>query len=134
LTAKRQSIDEEIADLERHGGNRLEPMARFLKASKRAKILALEGTDEERLDFFRKVGSNPQLVARQLVFAPRGPWQHVEKSTLLVSAPADAHASAGGTSENTVRFSASGEGGILRRSASREFVTLSGRCNAVHKS
>jgi len=108
LTAKRQSIDEEIIDLERHGSNRLEPMARFIKASYRAGKLAAEGTPAEKRDFFKKVGSNPQLVARQLVCAPRGPWQHVEKSTLLGSAPAAAQAAAGGISENTVRFSKSG--------------------------
>jgi len=70
LTARRQSIDAELADLERHGSNRLEPMARFIKASRRAKKLASEGTPAEQRDFFRKVGSNPTLVARALVFSP----------------------------------------------------------------
>ncbi len=112
LVAQRQSLDEEIAELERSDLNRLEPMARFLKASKRAKKLASEGTPVEQLDFFKKVGSNPQLVTRQLLFTPRGPWQHVEKSRLLVSAPADAHSSAGRKSRNSLRFSTSGEGGI----------------------
>ena len=74
LTAQRQSVDQEIAELERHGSNRLEPMARFLKASKQAKKLVAEGSAAERCDFFRKVGSNPTLVVRQLVFSPRGPW------------------------------------------------------------
>ncbi|MCC6682959.1 MAG: hypothetical protein IT445_18830 [Phycisphaeraceae bacterium] len=88
-------------------------MARFLKASKQAKKLAAEGTAAEQRDFFKKVGSNPKLVARQVVFSPRGPWQHVE-STLLIPAPASDFAEAGGITENTFPFSQSGQGGIER--------------------
>ena len=112
LTGKRQTIDEEISDLEQYGSNRLEPMARFLKASRRAKKLASEGSPTEKRDFFRKVGSNPKLVARQLVFSPRGPWQHVEKSTLLVPAPGSDRSEPDTFPENTFAFSQSGEGGI----------------------
>lgn len=112
LIAERHSIDEEILDLERHGSNRLEPMARFIKASKMAKKVASGGTEEEKLDFFKKIGSNPQLVTRQLVCEPRGAWKPIEKSTLLAPVPADTNASAGNVAENTFAFSESGGGGI----------------------
>ncbi len=51
---ERREIDDEIKKLEHHAGNRFEPMARFLKASKQAKKVASEGTSEEQLDFFKK--------------------------------------------------------------------------------
>ncbi len=112
LVAKRQSIDEEMASVERLSVNRLESMRRFIKASKQAQKLTSGGTPEQKRDFFKKVGSNPQLVSRVLVFEARDPWQHVEKSTVLVNKPASADAEAGRVSENSFGFSKSGESGI----------------------
>ncbi|NJN05824.1 MAG: hypothetical protein HC814_04855 [Rhodobacteraceae bacterium] len=78
LTGQRQSLDQHMKDLEEHGLHRFEPMARFIKACIQAKKVASHGSREERLDFFRKVGSNPKLEARQLVSPLRGAWQVVE--------------------------------------------------------
>ena len=109
---KRRSIDAEIDELERQDGHRLEPLARFLKASKQAKYVASGGSPEEKRDWCRKIGSNPKLVARTLMFSPRGAWQHVEKSTLLVPAPGSDMSEPGTMPENTFAFSQSGGGGI----------------------
>lgn len=112
LTAERQTIDVEIKDLERHGERRFEPMARFISASKTAKKVASEGSPEEKLDLFRKIGSNPQLVARQLSCPPRGAWKVVEKPALLTQTPGTAWALPGALCENVAPSSRSGGGGI----------------------
>ncbi len=112
LTAERQSIDAEIKDLERHGERRFEPMARFISATKTAKKVASVGSPEEKVDLFKKIGSNPQLVARQLSCRPRGAWKVVEKPALLTQTPDAANAASGALCENIACFTRSGGGGI----------------------
>jgi hypothetical protein len=61
----------------RNSTNRFEPVINFLKDSKEAAILAKSSDTTKIRSFFQKVGSNPLVRDRALVFSPRAPFAFV---------------------------------------------------------
>ena len=59
--------------------SRFEPVKNFLEDCKQAKIVANDGDLSKIREFFQKVGSNPLLRDRALVFSPRAPFAFVTK-------------------------------------------------------
>ncbi|MDP2639020.1 MAG: hypothetical protein Q8P06_02525, partial [Candidatus Azambacteria bacterium] len=57
--------------------NRFELTEKFLKYNME---LANEGTNEEKLHLFKKVGSNFQIKDRTVRFEPRGAWRILSES------------------------------------------------------
>ena len=80
LLAEKQTVLEKVAALGRNRSSRFEPAIRFISELKQAKIVASQGNAEEQREFFKKVGSNPELVNRTLRFVPRNAWQLVVDS------------------------------------------------------
>jgi site-specific DNA recombinase len=77
LMGMKQDLKEKLSGAETNGGNWFEPAIRFVKASKQALFLTENGSDEQRRDFLKKVGSNLKISDRHLSAEPRKPWQLV---------------------------------------------------------
>ena len=58
LVNEKQEFKDKITALEGRRGSWFEPLLRFISAAKQAGILGERGSDEEKRDFLRKVGSN----------------------------------------------------------------------------
>ena len=80
LLTEKQQLKEKLAVIGKNRATRFEPAIRFIFDLKQAKKLASEGSDEEKRDFFKKVGSNPILTEKALRFVPRNAWQLVVDS------------------------------------------------------
>ena len=77
LITEKQVLKDKLTAFERVSFNRFEPVINFLKDCKEASILA-ESTDTEKIRaFFQKVGSNPLVNDRALVFSPCAPFAFV---------------------------------------------------------
>jgi DNA invertase Pin-like site-specific DNA recombinase len=77
LIERKQELKEKLTATEANRGNWFEPAIRFVKATKQALFLTENGSDEQRRDFLRKVGSNLTISNRHLSVEPRKPWQLV---------------------------------------------------------
>jgi hypothetical protein len=77
LLNEKQDATEKLAIIVKNRETRFEPEIRFVKSLKQARIVASEGTAEEKRDLFKTIGSNPKLVNRTLRFEPRNAWQTV---------------------------------------------------------
>ncbi len=77
LVVEKLALQDQIVALEKNRSSWLEPAINWVKASKSAGLLAETGTEEEKRDFFKKVGSNPKITDRHLSAIPRGAWQLV---------------------------------------------------------
>ncbi|HEX3357314.1 MAG TPA: recombinase family protein [Tepidisphaeraceae bacterium] len=77
LVNEKQELKDKKTALEANGGNWFEPAIRFVKAAKTTGFLAETGTDEEKRDFLKKVGSNLTIRNRHLSVNPRGAWKLV---------------------------------------------------------
>jgi site-specific DNA recombinase len=77
LIEEKQVLKEKLAQTEQHHGNWFEPAILFLNATKQAVFLTDNGTDQQRRDFLKKVGSNLTISNRHLSVEPRKPWQLV---------------------------------------------------------
>ncbi len=89
LLGEKQDATEKLALLVKNRSTRFEPAIRFVNSLKQAKIIASEGTGEQKRDFFKNVGSNLKLVNRTLRFEPRNAWQ-----TVVEQAPVAQHTTA----------------------------------------
>ena len=79
LVTEKHTLNDKLASLERISAIRFEPVINFLNDCKQAAILA-ESTDTAKIrSFFQKVGSNPLVRDRALVFSPRAPFAFVTK-------------------------------------------------------
>ena len=77
LITEKQVLKDKLEAFGRNSTNRFEPVINFLKDCKEADILA-KSTDTEKIrSFFQKVGSNPLVRDRALVFSPRAPFAFV---------------------------------------------------------
>ena len=77
LVSEKQVLKDKLASFGRVSTSRFEPVINFLKDCKEATILA-KSTDTEKIRaFFQKVGSNPLVRDRALVFSPRAPFAFV---------------------------------------------------------
>ena len=72
LVASKQLLKEKLSAFEQKANNRFELTEKFLKYNME---LANEGTNEEKLHLFKKVGSNFQIKDRTVLFEPRGAWK-----------------------------------------------------------
>ena len=68
-------LKEKLSAFEQKANNRFELTDKFLKTNISNMELANEGTNEENLHSFKKVGSNFQIKDRTVLFEPRGAWK-----------------------------------------------------------
>ena len=72
LVNQNQLLKEKLSAFEQKANNRFELTEKFLKYNME---LANEGTNEEKLHLFKKVGSNFKIFDRTVLFEPRGAWK-----------------------------------------------------------
>ena len=72
LVNQKQLLKEKLSAFEQKANNRFELTEKFLKYNME---LANEGTNEEKLHLFKKVGSNFRIKDRTVLFEPRGAWK-----------------------------------------------------------
>jgi len=77
LVNEKQLLKEKLSAFEQKANNRFELTEKFLKYNIE---LANEGTNEEKLHLFKKVGSNFVIEARTVLFEPRGAWRILSDS------------------------------------------------------
>ncbi len=77
LVNEKQLLKEKLSAFEQKANNRFELTEKFLKYNIE---LANEGTNEEKLHLFKKVGSNFQIKDRTVFFEPRGAWRTLSDS------------------------------------------------------
>jgi hypothetical protein len=77
LVNEKQLLKEKLSAFEQKANNRFELTEKFLKYNIE---LANEGTNEEKLHLFKKVGSNFQIKDRTVLFEPRGAWRILSES------------------------------------------------------
>ena len=100
LVNQKQVLKDKISSFDRKSNNRFELSINFIKASKQAKIIALQENPERIRDFLKKIGSNFQIQNQNISFSPRGAWQIVAKSGLgALRAPFAERSSAHNSSE-----------------------------------
>ena len=80
LVSSKQLLKEKLSAFEQKANNRFELTERFLKTNSSNMELANEGTNEENLHSFKKVGSNFQIKDRTVLFEPRGAWRILSES------------------------------------------------------
>jgi site-specific DNA recombinase len=77
---EKQLLKEKISAFEQKANNRFELTEKFLKYNIE---LANEGTNEEKLHLYKKVGSNFQIKDRTVFFEPRGAWKNLLDSGIF---------------------------------------------------
>ena len=77
LITGKQVLKDKLEAFGRNSINRFEPVINFLNDCKQASILAKSDDPEKIRSFFQKVGSNPLVRDRALVFSPRAPFAFV---------------------------------------------------------
>ena len=80
LVNQNQLLKEKLSAFEQKANNRFELTEKFLKYNME---LANEGTNEEKLHLFKKVGSNFQIKDRTVLFEPRGAWKNLLDSEIF---------------------------------------------------
>ena len=80
LVASKQLLKEKLSAFEQKANNRFELTEKFLKYNIE---LANEGTNEEKLHLFKKVGSNFLIMDRTVLFEPRGAWKNLLNSGIF---------------------------------------------------
>ena len=82
LVAKRAKLKENLTQYDRDEATRLEPVEKFIKASRDAFSAAFGTNAAEKRDWLKQAGSNRQVLSGVLVFEPREAWKIVATSTL----------------------------------------------------
>ena len=77
LVNEKQLLKEKLSASMQKANSRFELTEKFLKANISNVELANEGTNEENLHLFKKVGSNFQIKDRTVLFEPRGAWKNL---------------------------------------------------------
>ena len=90
LVTEKHVLKEKLELFGRISTNRFEPVINFLNDCKQATILAESNDTKKIRSFFEKVGSNPLVRDRALLFSPRAPFAFVTKI------PKNANKDAGG--------------------------------------
>ncbi len=78
LVNQKQLLKDKLNAFEQKSNNRFELAAKFIEASKQAKIIALEKPSPSRgagRDFLKKIGSNFLIQDQNISFSPRGAWR-----------------------------------------------------------
>ena len=94
LMTEKQILKDKLVAFGRVSSSRFEPIVNFLNDCKQAAILAKSSDLAKIREFFQKVGSNPLLRDRALVFSPRAPFAFVPE--IPKNASKDAGEAAGG--------------------------------------
>ena len=79
LVTEKHVLTDKLASFERVATNRFEPVINFLNDCKQAGIVAESNDTKKIRTFIEKVGSNPLVRNRTLVFSPRAPWSFLPK-------------------------------------------------------
>jgi hypothetical protein len=90
LVTEKHALNDKLASLERVSTIRFEPVINFFNDCKQAAILAMSSDTTKIRSFFQKVGSNPLVRDRALVFSPRAPF------ALIPQIPKNANKDEGG--------------------------------------
>ena len=90
LVSEKQVLKDKLASFGRVSTSRFEPVINFLNDCRQAGILATSDDSTKIRTFFQKVGSNPLVRDRALVFSPRAPF------ALVSQIPKNANKEAGG--------------------------------------
>ena len=77
LVTEKHALNDKLASLARVSRIRFEPVINFLNDCKQATILAESDDPAKIRSFFQKVGSNPLVRDRVLIFSPRAPFAFV---------------------------------------------------------
>ena len=77
LLGDKQQVKVDIAAMKRNGAGWFEPAIRFVKALKEGGLLTIGGTDEQKRDFLKKIGSNRIITAGQIWLTPEKEWKLV---------------------------------------------------------
>jgi hypothetical protein len=94
LISEKQVLKDKLASFGRVSTSRFEPVINFLNDCRQAGILAKSDDAAKIRTFFQKVGSNPLVRDRALVFSPRAPFAFV--SQIPKNANKEAGGAAGG--------------------------------------
>jgi site-specific DNA recombinase len=81
LLNQKTKIKEKLATLEADTANRFEPVEEFLKALKQGAFLASQGSEEEKRDFLKNIGSNFTVVNQTLSVEFKNHWNCAAKFT-----------------------------------------------------
>ena len=79
LVTEKHAFNDKLVSLAQVSTSRFEPVKNFLEMSKQAKIVAESNDTKKIRAFIEKVGSNPLVRDRALVFSPRLPFAFVPK-------------------------------------------------------
>ncbi len=90
LVTEKHALKDKLSAFERSATIRFEPVVNFLNDCKQAGIVADSNDSTKIRSFIEKVGSNPLVRDRTLVFSPRAPWIFLSKI------PKNANKDAGG--------------------------------------
>ncbi len=102
LVNQKQVLKDKLNAFEQKSNNRFELVAKFIKSSKQAKIIALQENPEGIRDFLKKIGSNFLIQNQNISFSPRGAWQILSKSALCArSAPAERRSREANNAQNS---------------------------------
>jgi site-specific DNA recombinase len=77
LVREKQDVKDQLTALENRHGSWFEPAIRFVEGLKTSSSLADNGTDEQKRDFLKNVGSNLTISNRHLSVVLREPWKLV---------------------------------------------------------
>ena len=75
ILARKIEIEQKLKDFERQGNRWLERTRNLILAAHQAKNTALGENFDEKQNFLKKVGSNPQLAERAVSVLFRNDWQ-----------------------------------------------------------
>ncbi len=77
LVKEKQLLKEQLHQLEENRGDWFEPALKFLNTAKSTAFVADTGTEEEKRELLKKIGSNFTISNRHLSVTPRGAWKLV---------------------------------------------------------
>jgi len=77
VIGQKRSLMDSIAELEKEGAERFEPLKRFINGSKQMKYVAHERDLSQLRENLKQIGSNLKMLNRKLHWEPRGAWQLV---------------------------------------------------------
>ena len=77
LVIEKQTLKDKLTHFESSATIRFEPVIKFFNDCKQATIVANENDPTKIRSFFQKVGSNPLLLNRSLVFSARPPFSFI---------------------------------------------------------
>jgi site-specific DNA recombinase len=83
LVSEQATLQEKLRQIDQKDLNRLEPVSAFIKACIKANSVAKEGDTHEKARLLKKIGSNHQMMDREIVFKPEGAWKIVTQQGFI---------------------------------------------------